>query len=83
MNKKLDMSQQYVLANQKANSILGCYMKRAVSNRMRGVIVPICSAHMRPHLDYCVQAGGPSDVELLEWVQRMAIKMIRGLEHLS
>ncbi|KAK4826734.1 hypothetical protein QYF61_010987 [Mycteria americana] len=85
VDEKLNMSQQHVLAAQKANRIL-CCMKRSAASRSRDVILPLYSVLMRPHLEYCVQLWGTQhkkDMDLLERVQRRATNMIRGLEHLS
>lgn len=72
------------LAAQKASCILGC-IKRSVASRMMEGILPLYSALVRPHLEYCIQMWSPRyrrDMNLLELIQRRATQMMQGIEYL-
>jgi len=83
VDTKLNMSQQCTPIHY-SNGILGCIRKSTVS-RWREMILLLCSALVKPHLECCVQFWVPQyrrDMDILERVPQRATKMMKGLEHL-
>jgi len=59
------MTQQRVFTAQKANNVLHCNKKGAAS-RSSKVILPLCSALVRPHLESYVQLRSPQHTKNMD-----------------
>ena len=84
MNANMKVSEQCRIAASKGNQVLGM-IRRNISYKDKSLIVPLYTAIVRPHLEYCIQAWSPylrKDIDMLEKIQRRATKLIPGLRDL-
>ena len=82
VHNSLKPSPMCAKAANKANQVLG-QMARAIHFRDKDVWVKLYKTYVRCHLEYSIQAWCPhtqADKDLLEKVQRRAIRMVSGLE---
>ena len=85
MNANMKVSEQCRIAASKGNQVLGM-IRRNITYKEKCVIIPLCKAIVRPHLEYCIQAWSPylrKDVNMIEIIQRRATKLIPGLRDLT
>ena len=69
----------------KANNILGC-IRRTIKYRDRNIMLPLYMAHVRSRLEYASVIWSPyklNDIRAIEYVQRRATKLIRGMYGIS
>ncbi|PKU41698.1 hypothetical protein llap_7990 [Limosa lapponica baueri] len=68
VDEKLNMMQQHVLVDHKANCIMGCIQITRVS-RLREMVLSFYSAPVRPHLEYCVQLWSPQHKKNMDMLE--------------
>ena len=82
IHESLKPTAQCAKAAKKANQVLG-QMSRAITYRDRYTWVSLYKQYVRSHLEYAIQAWCPwteSDIDMLEGVQKRAIRMVSGLQ---
>lgn len=82
VTKDLKPSRQCAEAAKTANFVLG-QLRRAFHFRDRNIFIRLYKTYVRCHLEYSIPAWSPwnaKDKELLERVQRRAVKMVSGLK---
>jgi len=79
-----NMSQQCTAAATRATWTLDCICM-GITNRDRDLIIPLYSALVKLHLEYCVQFWSPQfkkDVDRLRRSKKWVMKVIKGLKNL-
>jgi len=81
----LNTSQRSAQLAKKVNGTLA-YFRKSVASRMREVVIPMYSALMRLHPEYCAPFWAPhykKNIEALDCTKRRATKLVTYLEHKS
>ena len=81
IHHSLKPSMQCAKAAKKGNSVLG-QLLRGVGYRDKKVYIDLYKTYVRPHLEYCSAVWSPwqvGDTDLLEAVQRRAVKAVTNL----
>ena len=84
MNANMNVSEQCRIAASMGNQVLGI-IRRNITYKENSLIVPLYTAIVRPHLEYCIQAWSPyfrKYIDRLDKIQRRATKLIPGLRDL-
>ena len=82
IDKSLKPSNQCITAARVANAVLG-QICQAFHFRDRNIFLKLYKQYVRVHLEFCTPAWSPwtaGDVELLEQVQKRAVRNISGLK---